>query len=71
MQKRIYNYFERNPQLKVLFVFDKLGAYEVELQDAQWKEEYVYGCGLDIYDNIMLTRLRPVVKTDVNAASSV
>lgn len=42
IQKRIYNYFERNPQLKVLFVFDKMGGFEAELQDATWEDEYVY-----------------------------
>lgn len=42
IQKRIYNYFERNPQLRVLFVFDKMGGFEAELQDASWGDEYIY-----------------------------
>lgn len=42
IQKRIYNYFERNPQLKVLFVFDKMGGFEAELQDAIWEDDYIY-----------------------------
>lgn len=42
IQERIYNYFERNPQLKVLFVFDKMSSIETELQDATWPEDYVY-----------------------------
>ena len=42
IQKRIYNYFERNPQLRVLFVFDKMGGFEAELQDAQWGDDYIY-----------------------------
>lgn len=42
IQKRIYNYFERNPQLRVLFVFDKMGGFEAELQNAQWGDDYIY-----------------------------
>lgn len=41
-QERIYNYFERNPQLKVLFIFDRLGGMEAELTEAVWPEEYVF-----------------------------
>lgn len=33
-QDRICNYFERNPQLKVLFIFDRLGGMEAELTEA-------------------------------------
>ena len=36
---KIYNYFERDPDLKVLFIFnDEL----MELEEAQWKEGYRY-----------------------------
>ena len=42
IQKRIYNYFERNPLLRVLFIFDRLGGMEAELTDAVWPEEYVF-----------------------------
>lgn len=42
IQERIYNYFERNPQLKVLFIFDKMGGIEAELNDATWSDKYVY-----------------------------
>lgn len=42
IQKRIYNYFDRNPQLRVLFVFDKMGGFEAELQDTQWEDDYIY-----------------------------
>ena len=36
---KIYNYFERDPNLKVLFIFnDEL----MELEEAQWKEGYRY-----------------------------
>lgn len=42
IQERIYNYFERNPQLKVLFIFDKMGSIEAELNEASWTDPYVY-----------------------------
>ena len=38
---RIYNYFERNPQLHVLFLFDK-GFLEGELAEVTWPENYRY-----------------------------
>lgn len=38
---RIYDYFERNPQLHVLFLFDK-GFLEGELADVTWPEDYHY-----------------------------
>lgn len=41
-EKRIYNYFDRNPELKVLFVFDKMAIIESELKDVAWPEDYVY-----------------------------
>ena len=38
---KIYNYFERDPELKVLFIFnDEFLA--IELKEAQWKEGYRY-----------------------------
>ena len=38
---KIYNYFEREPELKVLFIFnDEFLA--LELREAQWKEGYRY-----------------------------
>src|SRR5574344_140440 len=42
VQDRIYNYFERNPQLHVLFIFDKMNIIESELQDATWTDGYIY-----------------------------
>lgn len=36
---KIYNYFERDPELKVLFIFNDLA---MELEEAQWKEGYRY-----------------------------
>lgn len=41
-QERIYRYFEREPQLKVLFIFDRMAAISSELADAEWPEGYVY-----------------------------
>lgn len=38
---RIYDYFERNPQLHVLFLFDK-GFLEGVLADVTWPEDYHY-----------------------------
>ena len=42
VQNRIYNYFVRNPQLHVLFVFDRMNIIETELLKAEWKEGYLY-----------------------------
>jgi len=43
IQKRIYSYFERNPQLHVLFIFDRMNIFESELEDVEeWADGYVY-----------------------------
>ena len=42
VQEKIYNYFERNPQLHVLFIFDKLNFIFTELETAVWKDNYIY-----------------------------
>lgn len=43
IQERIYKYFERNPQLHVLFIFDKMCVIGSELEDAEeWAEGYIY-----------------------------
>ena len=42
VQERIYNYFERNPKLKVLFIFDNMSIIESELQGASWNEGFHY-----------------------------
>lgn len=42
VQERIYNYFERNPQLHVLFIFDKMNITCTELESAEWKDNYIY-----------------------------
>ena len=39
---RIYNYFERNPQLHVLFIFDRMNIIETDLSGLQWREGYVF-----------------------------
>ena len=42
LQKRIYSYFERNPQLHVLFIFDKLNFNFTELEGVEWPDNYIY-----------------------------
>ena len=43
VQKRIYNYFERNPQLHILFIFDKMNIIQNDLEDSTWDEDlYIY-----------------------------
>lgn len=43
IQQRIYNYFERNPQLHVLFIFDRMNIFESELENVtEWADGYIY-----------------------------
>ena len=43
VQKRIYSYFERNPRLHVLFIFDKMNIIQNDLEDSIWDEDlYIY-----------------------------
>lgn len=42
IQKRIYSYFERNPQLHVLFIFDPMNIFETDLEGKEWADGYVY-----------------------------
>lgn len=42
IQDRIYNYFQRNPQLHVLFIFDKANIIMNDLADCEWKADYIY-----------------------------
>lgn len=43
VQDRIYSYFERNPQLHVLFIFDRMNIIQSELDDVEsWAEGYIY-----------------------------
>lgn len=58
IQERIYNYFERNSELKVLFIFDRMGVYEAELSETEWPGDYVYHIfdGKWFYLKVMLQR---------------
>ena len=43
VQERIYSDFERNPQLHVLFIFDRMNIIQTELEGVTWDEGlYVY-----------------------------
>ena len=43
VQNRIYNYFERNPQLHVLFIFDRMNFIQTELdEEKEWRSDYIY-----------------------------
>ena len=44
LQTKIYNYFQRNPELKILFVFDNtlIKEYKTELDSVTWDEGYQY-----------------------------
>lgn len=42
IQDKIYNYFERNEDMHVLFIFDRMDDIGVELREAEWKEGYRY-----------------------------
>ena len=41
-QQKIISYFERNPKLHVLFIFDKMAMIESELQDVSWPDGFHY-----------------------------
>lgn len=38
----IYGYFEKNQELKVLFIFDPMESVHNEIKDAEWREGYKY-----------------------------
>ena len=40
--ERIYGYFDRNPDLRVLFIFDEMRILATDLQNVEWKEGFVY-----------------------------
>ncbi len=42
VQDRIKQYFDRNPRLHVLFIFDQMDYIGAELADAVWEDGYVY-----------------------------
>ena len=41
LQDKIYSYFERNPQLRVLFIFSN-AMQPIELREMEWREGVVY-----------------------------
>lgn len=43
VRDRIYNYFERNLKLHVLFIFDRMNIIQTELDEMkQWADDYIY-----------------------------
>ena len=40
IQNRIYNYFERNQELRVLFIFDPMRNIITELEGVKWRDGY-------------------------------
>lgn len=42
IQEKIIRYFDGNPDLHVLFVFDQMGQIAAELSDSEWPEGYRY-----------------------------
>lgn len=40
IQEKIYSYFDGNPSLRVLFVFDSMGAISRDLEGLDWKDGY-------------------------------
>lgn len=42
IQNQIYNYFDRNEDMHVLFIFDRMDYIGVELREAEWKDGYRY-----------------------------
>ncbi len=40
IQDKIYSYFDGNPDLRTLFVFDSMGAIHNDLDGLVWKDEY-------------------------------
>lgn len=41
IQERIYSYFQRNPQLHVLFIFDRANIIMNDLADCSWGAESI------------------------------
>lgn len=40
IQKKIFQYFEGNPDLHVLFIFDAMGGISTDLSDVEWPDGY-------------------------------
>ncbi len=45
-QQKIYEYFDRDPQLHILFIFDAMGLEQSLLEEMTWRD----GCRLVIFD---------------------
>lgn len=52
IQDKIYNYFELNDRLKVLFIFDRFNQIQSELDEVQWPSGYRYVVFDDDWFNI-------------------
>ena len=57
LQTKIYSYFQRNPELKVLFVFDNSlhHEYKNELDSVTWEEGYQY---VEFQDDWFVTKYK-------------
>ena len=42
IQDKIYSYFNNNPQLRILFIFDPGGDFCYELENEDWPDNYIY-----------------------------
>ena len=42
IQDKIYSYFNNNPQLHILFIFDPGGDFCYELENEDWPDNYIY-----------------------------
>ena len=58
-QQKIISYFERNPKLHVLFVFDKMNVITTELEDAVWEEPFVF----QVFDGKWFNTIYAIEKT--------
>ena len=51
IQKKIYSYFDGNPQLRTLFVFDSMGGILNELEDLEWRDGGLFFTYNDIFSD--------------------
>ena len=42
IQEQIYKYFDRNEDMHILFIFDRMGDINAELSEVSWNEGYRY-----------------------------
>ena len=52
IQDKVYNYFELNDRLKVLFIFDQFNQIQSELDEVKWPDGYRYVVFNDDWFNI-------------------